>query len=66
LSESTRSPVTPAGSEPVHGVAQDADRGCGGLVVVDLGVGHAAVVVDDGVHERGAHQRIAVLVAQFV
>ena len=33
---------------------QDADRGGGLLVGADLGVGDAGVVVDDGVHERGA------------
>ena len=39
--------------EPVHGAVKDADGGGGFLVGVDLGVGDAGVVVDDGVYERG-------------
>ena len=34
--------------EPINGPTQDSDSGEGGLVVVDLGVGDAAVVVDQG------------------
>jgi hypothetical protein len=33
---------------------------------VDLGVGHPAVVVEHGVHERGPEQRSAVLAAGLV
>jgi hypothetical protein len=31
---------------------QHRDRSNGGFVIVDLGVGHPRVIVDDGVHER--------------
>jgi hypothetical protein len=40
--------------EPGHGPQQDPDGGRCGLVVVDLGVGDAGVIVDDGVEVRGA------------
>jgi hypothetical protein len=46
-------------SEPGHGSLQDADRGFGFLVVVDLGVGDSGVIVDDGVHERVSSGHIA-------
>jgi hypothetical protein len=36
-------------------VAEDGHGGGGGLVVVDLGVGQPGVIVEDGVHERGAN-----------
>lgn len=39
---------------------EDADRRHGGLVVVDLGVGDAGVIVDDGVDERVPDDRAAV------
>ncbi|OJG05002.1 hypothetical protein BG618_03878 [Pseudonocardia autotrophica] len=55
----------PAGGEPGHRAAQHSDRGGGGLVVVDLGVGQAGVVVEHGVHERRAHLRLVVGVAKF-
>ena len=48
--------------EPLDGPHQHG-RGChGGFVVVDLGVGDAGVVVDDGVDVGLAHQRVVVLV----
>jgi hypothetical protein len=37
--------------EPGHGPVEHTGSGEGLLVVVDLGVGHAGVVVDNGVHE---------------
>lgn len=49
-----------AGGEPGHGVAEHADGRGGDLVVMDLGEGDAAVVVDDGVHERGPDLRVVV------
>src|SRR3954453_503763 len=55
-----------AGGEPGRRPAQHADGGGGGLVVVDLGVGHPAVVIEHGVHERGAQQRPAVAAAGLV
>src|SRR5690606_24870399 len=48
--------------EPGHRPAQDADRGLGPLVVVDLGVGDAGVVVDDRVDERRAQPRLVAVV----
>src|SRR6185437_12821981 len=42
---------------------QDCRGGGGGLVVVDLGVGDPGVVVQHGVHERGAELWVAVPVA---
>src|SRR3954454_6417620 len=40
--------------EPGDGSVQDRSCGHGLLVVVDLGVGHAGVVVDHGMHEACA------------
>ena len=57
MSDRTRSTRYAAGGEPGHGPAQHGDRGGGGLIVVDLGVGDAGVVIDGGVHERSADLR---------
>lgn len=51
------------GGEPGDGSAQHSDRGGRGFVVVDLGIGDAGVVVDDGVHERMSHEFVVVLAA---
>jgi len=40
--------------EPGDGVVQDVDGGVGLLISADLCVGDSGVVIDDGVHERGA------------
>ena len=45
---------------------QDSDGGGSGLVVVDLGVGDARVIVDDGVHERVPELGVAPLVLRLV
>lgn len=52
----------PACVEPLDGPNEDRGGGEGGFVVVDLGVGDAGMVVDDGVDVGLAHQRVAVLV----
>src|SRR5688572_28437243 len=54
-----------AGGEPGHRPAQHADGGGSGLVVVDLGLGDPAVVVEHGVHERGADLGVVVRVARL-
>ena len=48
--------------EPGHCSTEDTDRGFGSLVGADLGVGEAGVVVDDGVHERGAQPGLVTVV----
>jgi len=45
--------------EPGNSSLQDADRGDRLLVGVDLCVGDAGVVIDDGVHECPTHQRVS-------
>ena len=52
----------PVGVEPLNSPHQYGGRGEGGFVVVDLGVGDAGMVVDDGVDVGLAHQRVVVLV----
>lgn len=42
---------------------QDGHRGVGGFVVVNLGVGHSRVVIDDGVYEGVPQLRLAVSAA---
>jgi hypothetical protein len=39
-------------AKPAHRALQDADGNVGGFVVVDLGIGHPRVVIDDGMDER--------------
>lgn len=51
--------------EPLDGPDEDGSGGEGN-VVVDLGVGDAEVVVDDGVDIGHAHQRVPPLVARLV
>ena len=52
--------------EPVHRAGPDTDSGHGGFVVVDLGVGDAGVVVDDGVNECVPELGVVPLVLRFV
>ncbi len=40
--------------EPGDGSLEHTDRGGGFLVGADLGVGHAGMIVDDGVQERSS------------
>jgi hypothetical protein len=49
-----------AGGHPGCGALGDRDGDLLAFVVVDLGVGHSAVVVDDGVNVGSAQLRIAV------
>ena len=44
---------------------QDSDGGDSGFVVVNLGVGDARVVIDDGVHERIPELGVAPLVLRL-
>ncbi len=44
--------------EPRHCASQDADRGLGLLIVVNLRIGDSRVIVDDGVDVRVAEQRV--------
>ena len=53
----------PAVGEPADRPAQHGDGGGCGLVVVDFGLGHAGVVVDDGVHVGVTEQDVAVFAA---
>ena len=46
--------------EPLDGLDQDSGGGEGGFVVVDLSVGDAGVVIDDGVDVGIARQRVPV------
>ncbi|MDT5067000.1 MAG: hypothetical protein QOK02_3155 [Mycobacterium sp.] len=48
--------------EPGHCAAEDADGSVGGFVVMDLGVGHPGVVVDDGVYVGVAQDRLMPLI----
>ncbi len=52
-----------AGGEPCHGALEHTDGGQGCFIVVDLGVGHPAVVVDDGVAESVSKQLVTVAAA---
>ena len=52
--------------EPLDGPHQDTGGCRGGFVVVDLGVGDAGVVVDDGVDVGSSHQRAGVPAARLV
>jgi hypothetical protein len=38
-------------AKPTHCSTQNRDGGVGGFIVVDLGVGHPGVVVDNGMDE---------------
>jgi len=40
-----------AGTKPAHGSDQHPNGGISCFVVMDFGVGHPGVIVDDGVHE---------------
>ena len=44
--------------EPRHCASQDADRGLGLLIVVNLRIGDSRVIVDDGVDVGVAEQRV--------
>ena len=65
LSDSTRSTMTPRSANQATAWRRTPDGGGGGLVVVDLGVGDAGVVIEDGVHERGADLGVAVVLGRM-